>query len=228
MRPSLDPIRPSLALASRAVSLLAATVLFAPAPALADLAIGPETHVPWSLGGRLEWRPLDLVRPSVSVGYLPQVYVDQVGRFIEDRETRELVTGSIEDSLVVAPRVTVNPLLGLTASFGLRFYALGGGADAGDALRAAIPELRNLPDLSDRRLETTARPTLLEAGLGWRLGLGPVELMLEGGWIWAVAADVEVKNVSGPPKRLAERYLRDVILDHGQAPYLAVGVFFSP
>jgi hypothetical protein len=209
-----------------AAALVAALAALAPSPARADLALGPETHVPWSLGGRLEWRPIDLIRPSVSVGYLPQAYVDGVGRFIEDPDVRDLVTHSIENSLVVAPRLTLNPVLGLTASFGARFYFLGGGADAGKALRAAIPELRNLPDLSDRRVEATARPRLLEAGLGWRFGLGPLELLVEGGWIWATGADVRVTNVSGVPRRIAENYLHDAILTYGQAPYLAVGLFF--
>lgn len=196
-----------------------------PLAAGADVSIGPETHVPWSLGARLEWRPIREIRPSISVGYLPQLYIDSAGKLIRDEEIRRLVTGVIQDSLMIAPRLTINPFSGMTASFAVRRYFLGASADAGDVLRAAIPELRNLPDLSDRRIEATAQPTLLDAGLGWRFRMGILELMVEGGWIWAVATDVDVKNVSGEPKRLAENYLHDKILAYGQAPYLSLGLF---
>lgn len=77
------------------------------------LRVGPELHLPWTAGARLEWRPIRLVQPSLSLGYAPS---GAVRGLRHDRPSPA--------AFALALRVTAQPLplMGLSFNAGFRAF----------------------------------------------------------------------------------------------------------
>ncbi len=101
---------------ARCLLFLLGALLLAPMPARAvpgELLLGPELHLPWTAGLRLEWQPIDLFEPSISVGWAPSGSV---------RGLRGDIPSPA--ALALALRLTSQPipLLGLSFNAGLRTF----------------------------------------------------------------------------------------------------------
>lgn len=97
------------------LALLCAAALLAPRGALAgpgDMLVGLEVHAPWSASLRLEWQPLELLEPSISIGFAPREGAGQYGG------------GEVEGTLAVAFRVTTQPfpIIGLSFNGAVRGF----------------------------------------------------------------------------------------------------------
>lgn len=199
------------------------------------------TDVPMQVGGRFGLELPERVRVGLTLGVLPEGYVQLidailVGAGAFDAQTGDLIEAALRSSLVVRARVGWHPVAdeGFYFDVGYTLATLGGGI-GGQTLIAAVTG-RDAPEADGLgRLEYDVASTLhmLDLEIGWRFALDERwSLRVALGFAGTVASSTTVAPTYRPlrPEEVAaftasaEAYLDDIYTGYVHAPTVSVAL----